>query len=284
MKNKILKRVATALVLSFSFFAADAAMAKPVFPAKSFRIYTPDSKVIFADLKVNFSVRCQYSSGLFWPTPKSCGNSLQELKVTNDGVIQTPAVETFGGIWNSQKLSNYELSLSVYNGKEFVFSLDARGEDAINQLASLNKIISFLKVNGTTLDVTVNGNPLFGSDLAKVDRASFMLVTFDPDRVDYSKRPAYLMVTMLDGTINALENFLTLNPPNKSLFEASKIQVKDSYFVTEGSLEGRKVGLRAYYSQFQNYEHKDLYSYNQVFPLSSEVLSNLRSINLEPKN
>lgn len=269
-----------AFVLAFS--AGEAANAKQVLAAKSFRLVTPDSDVVLSSLKVNFYVRCEYRSGLFWPEPKSCGSYNKTLTVSNDGVVTTPAVETFSGIWNSQKLDNYEISLSVYNGDEFIFSLNAIGAAAISSLANQNQVISFIKIEGTELDVTAQGAPLFDTELSKRDRASLTVVTSEV--AGGSKRDiySYLLVSLFDGGIKSYENMLTRNPPKRDLIDARSVTLKPMYFATEGPLVGKKINLTVTYSQMINYQHLPQYRYSKSFEITNDALKNLRAIDLEP--
>lgn len=202
----------SSLVLAALPFAVSAS---EVTSATSLKLVSADGLTDVQNLTVKLSSACKYRSGIFWPESKSCGHKTVELKVGADGVVQIPAIEKFKGI-HAIKTANYDVSLSITEGKEWIAVISAYGKEALPKFKFDKSPLSIYRVNAANINLSYEGADFFGSELSKVDRA--MLLVSIKDKNHENKVGEVMTVSPLKS-LWSRENLASY---------AGKIQLKDT--------------------------------------------------------
>ncbi len=250
--------------------------AETLLNSQTLKINSPDNLTKLDDLKISLSVSCKYKSGIFFPESKSCGNKTIELKAQN-GILKIPSVEKFSGIRGS-KADNYDVSLSFYEGDQYLTIVSAYGKEAIKYFNSLNNDeFNILRFEEATLGVSVLGADFFGSDLSKVDRASLSF------RINAKKKDNTINEVMITNSLETSwwrENFSPY--AGKTLLkDETKISLNSSSIGYFSKNAPEKLKINIYYSQFENYSHSVKLKNNLELELIPSALSDLKSIELK---
>lgn len=251
--------------------------AKIITPASTLKINSPDGLTSIKDLSVSLNINCRYKAGIFFPESKSCGNQTIKLSIDEAGVVNIPKTETFSGL-HATKINNYELSLTVNEGEQYLAVLSARGRDAINVFASNKKDLNILRFKEAHLAVAKDGADFFNSELAKKTNAYLLF------SISSSITPS-----TLDGifVVSSLNNFLK-SLENRNPYQG-KLLLKDAreIFVPETSLaylgEEKNIELRVYLSvaEINNGTHELETKAQLSTPATNSALSDIGTIELK---
>ena len=159
-----------------SVAAARAEKGEALIPAKAIQLLVLQDSVDLSAYTAEMSVRCSYKAGLIWPQSRSCGRRELAAEITSDNRLLIPAVEAFEG-FRGRDLKNFSISV-VVRGKNdesgYLFSLSARGKEALKAYAAEKNAFTLLKMAPARVEVLLEGLPLSDSPLAKDPRASLM--------------------------------------------------------------------------------------------------------------
>lgn len=266
-----------ALIAVATLMLSASASAGTVLPPLNLTLASPDGTASVAGLNVTVSVSCSYKEGIFWPESKSCGSAAFEFQTDANGQVQTGAIERFEG-WKASKLDNYDVSVIFRAGEKSLFQLAARGKKQIESLSRLNQVLNLVRVEPAVLQVTANGENLFGSGLSKVDRASFFF-SIDKPRESESFDD-FMIVDSYGSRLTAYENFKSY-AGKVQLEDIKELSIPESHMVYVGSVPS--ITIRTWYSQMRNMStHEPLFEKRITRPLTSDLLSGLGRIDLEP--
>ncbi|MBC7712826.1 MAG: hypothetical protein H7177_05780 [Rhizobacter sp.] len=269
MKNLFL----ASILMTFAL----AAGASELIPATTLKLNSPDGLTNVQNLSVKLSTLCRYSSGIFWPESKNCGSNTIALKVDADGVVKIPSVEKFGGLHG--RSTDYEVSLSIYDGEEYLAILSARGKDMISKFKFDNKTLSLYRVNAATLNISHDGADFFGSDLSQKDRAMLMISISDKVKKDYKD---VLVVNSLESLAWAKENFASYSG-KELLKDAKQIDLKKMNFAKFNGTANETIVVSAYYTVSNDYTNASKLSGSVEVALKASALEEIGTIELSKK-
>jgi hypothetical protein len=267
MKNLIL----SALFLAALPFAANSSV---VTSATSLKLISADGLTEVQNLTVKLTSGCKYSSGIFWSESKSCGFNTIELKVGADGIVQIPAIEKFKGL-HGAKTANYDVSLTITEGKEWIAVVSAYGKEALPKFKFENKPLSIFRVNAANINLSYEGTDFFGSELSKVDRAMLLVSIKDKN---YENKINELMTVSPLMSLWSRENLDSYS--GKILLKDTKeIDFKNMSYVKFNSSENETIVLNVHYSNSRN-EKMNLKGSVEL-PLSPNALEEIGTIELK---
>lgn len=269
MKNLILSSMFMALLPFVS-------NASEVIPGTSLKLNSPDGLTNVQNLTVKLSTLCRYKSGIFWPETKHCGSKTVDLKVGANGVVAIPAVEKFSGLHGS-KTDNYEVSLSVYEGKEYLAIVTARGKEKLKNFKFENRPLSLYRLNAANINVSHDGADFFGSELSKVDRA--MLLVSVKDKAEKHDFDDVLVVSSLDS-LWARENFASYEG-KKLLKDATQVDLAKLNFAKFNGTANETIIVSAYYSVSNDYAGKSKLNGVAELKLTPSALEEVGTIELK---
>jgi len=266
------------LILSSMFMALlpIAANASDVTSATSLKLNSPDGLTNVQNLTVKLSSYCKYKSGIFWPESKTCGSKTIDLKVGANGVIDIPAVEKFSGL-HASKTDNYEVSLSVYDGKEYLAIISARGKERLKRFKFENRPLSLYRLNAANINVSHDGADFFGSELSKVDRA--MLLVSVKDKAEKNDYDDVLVVSSLHS-LWARENLASYEG-KKLLKDATQIDLEKLNFAKFNGTANETIVLNAYYTVTTDYSKKSDLRGTVELSLKPSALEEVGSLELK---
>lgn len=273
MKKLFLASV-MATILPFAVSASE------LIPATTLKLISGDGQTDLQALTVKVSTLCKYSSGIFWPESKICGSKTTELKVDADGSVKIPAIEKFSGLKGS-KTDNYEVSLSIYEGQEYLAILSARGKDALKTFKFENRPLSLYRLNAAEINVTHDGADFFGSLASQVDRAHLFISI--NNKKDNNKLGDVLVVTSAgSSSIWFKENF-GARADKELLKDQTSIKLKKLNYAMFNASAEEKLTVSVHYGISNNYS-KDVPMNGVVeVALMPSALQDIGSINLLKK-
>ena len=242
------KNLAFAIVLIFAT-TSGAIAAENLSEAKTIRIQSLTPDIPVATLKANYTYSCTYKKGLFFPETESCGSKTLEVNVGQDGTIQLPAVKNLGGFHGGKK-DNYRFNLTVVrplNGHthEMLFSLSGRGQRELELFENFNEVITFARIKGANLSVTVERRALLGSDLAQLPNVHLMVAR---SSTQDDKFQGLLLYSTFKGLGEMFENKVWSNgsTPRRQLAELNQISLPDMVYAFTGNLADQQIGLHVW--------------------------------------
>lgn len=270
MKKFILLNV---MVLAFPL----AIQAKTITPANTLQINSPDGLTSVKDLSVSLNVTCRYRAGIFWPESKSCGSKTTPLKVSANGLVNIPETETFSGL-RGNSIDNYDVSISVNEGDQYLAVLAARGKSALNDLGQNRRELNILRFNKAEIGISHDGQDFFGSEASKNDKA-------------------YVLFSITASTrANNLENVMVISSMNKHLQGlenrngyAGKVLLKDMKEITVqksalaylGNEENINLNVQFNYSVNDSGVHKKMLEGKVVIPATANALNELGTLEIK---
>ncbi|RYZ72983.1 MAG: hypothetical protein EOP09_02470 [Proteobacteria bacterium] len=247
--DKILQALVVFTVSVLSTSATLALAGNTVIEAKTIRIQSLSSEFQLNQLKAEYTYECTYKKGVFFPETESCGSKTFGVNVGADGTIELPALKGMGGFHGGKK-GNYRFNLSVVrpigdHKHEALFSLSGRGKEDLALWQNFNEVIHFVRIKGSFVQVTVERNPLIGSELAELPNANLMVVTRSTQD---QKFQGLLLYSTFRGMIQSAENVVWSNgeTPRRQLAELKQITIPDSVYAFTGSPADQKLELHAW--------------------------------------
>lgn len=273
MKNLFLASI-MATILPFAVSAGE------LIPGTTLKLISGDGQTDLQGLTVQINSYCKYSSGIFWPESKTCGSKTTELKVAADGTVKIPAIEKFSGLKGS-KTDNYEVSLSIYEGKEYLVILHARGKEALKTFNFTNRPLSLYRLNAAEINVSHAGADFFGSPASQVDRAH-LFITID-NKKDNNKLGEVLVTTNSgSASIWFKENF-NARSDKDLLKDQTSIKLKKLNYAMFNATENEKLTVSVHYGVSNNYSKDVPMSGTVEVALKPSALEDIGTIELLKK-
>lgn len=222
------------------------------------------------------SVFCKYKSGILLPENKSCGNKTIDLTLTDDGVINIPSLEKFSGL-HAKKKSNYDVSVSLYEGKNWLTVISAYG-DKIDNFKFDGQTLQIYKIKSANLDVMKDGASIFGSELTSDINSSMSLYLSTGRENDFSK--PLITSSMISSSLWSKEN-RNLYAGKIALKDEKSISLNELVYASFKAVGSEKVTLDLIFSKFENNTYKKLFSAKLELDLKPEMLEELKAIELK---
>lgn len=264
------------ILVSLSSLLSFSLMASELIPATSFKVNSADGQTDLKNVTAKVSVFCKYKSGILLPENKSCGNKTLDLTLTEDGMIKIPSLEKFSGL-HAKKKSNYDISISLYEGKNWLAVISAYGEK-IDNFKFDGQTLQIYKINGSNLDVVKDGASIFGSDLTNDINSSMSLYLSTGRENDYSK--PLITSSMISSSLWSKEN-RNLYAGKVALKDEKAISLNELVYASFKPVGSEKVTLDLIFSKFENYTYKKLFSTKIELTLRPEMLEELKTIELK---
>lgn len=242
--KKLLLASVMASVLPFAVSASE------LIPGTTLKLISGDGQTDLQALTVKVSALCRYSSGIFWPESKNCGHQTTDLKVAADGTVKIPAIEKFSGLKGS-KTDNYEVSLSIYEGQEYLAILSARGKDALKTFKFENRPLSLYRLNAAEINVSHDGADFFGSPASQVDRAH-LFISID-NKKDNNKLGEVLVVTSAGGSSIWFKENFGARADKELLKDQTSIKLKKLNYAMFNATAEEKLTVSVHYGISNNY-------------------------------
>lgn len=251
--------------------------AKTLTAASALKINLPDGLTSVKDLTVSLSVSCRYKSGIIFPEAKSCGFKTTKLSIDDSGIVTIPATDKFSGL-HAAKTNNYEISLSVYEGKQYLAILSARGKEAINDFAANKKELNILRFKEAHLLVAKDGADFFNSELAKKENA-YLLFSIS-STVTPNTFNSLMVVSSLESFISSLEN---RNPyEGKTLLkDAKELFVPATSLAYLGEEKNIELKVRLSVAEINNGSHDVQTKAELQLPATDSALSAIGTLELK---
>ena len=262
---------------AFTFLLPLSVHAKILTPANTLKVNSPDGLTQISELTAKFGIVCTYRSGIFWPENHSCGVKNYELPVSADGIVNIPEVETFTGL-HGNNANNYDLSLSIYEGKQYLGVMSAYGIDAIAAMAINSKNLNILRFKGASLSVSKDGSNFFGSELALNENA-YMLISIRPTTVE-NKIGEIMVSSSMEGYLESLENKFPY-PGKKLLKDAIELKIPDTSLAYLGDQNDIKLKIRLSVDLNEAGSHVEKTKAEITIPATNLALPELANIELK---
>lgn len=265
----------TILINTLAFILPLSLQAKELFPASTLKINSPDGLTSVKDLSVSINVYCRYKSGIIFPESKTCGSKTQQLKVNEEGVVQIPAAETFSGL-HAAKTDNYDVTLSVNEGKNYLAVISARGKDRIKKFAQNKRELNILRFKAGSIAVSHEGQDFFGSELSK-NKDAYVLFSIKTN-VEQSFEDV-LVVSSLNNFLWSGEN-KNIYAGKTPLSETKSIEVPATSFAYLGEVEDLKLKVHLNYL-INTGILKKLFEAKVEIPATNSAIENIGTLDLK---
>lgn len=264
------------LLASISTLFTFSTMASELIPGTTFKINSADGMTDISKVEAKLTVFCKYKSGIMFPENKSCGSKTTELKVEADGILKIPSIEKFSGL-HAKKKSNYDVSVSLYEGKNWLTVISAYGEK-IDNFKFDGQTLQIYRVKSAEIDVVKDGASIFGSELTNDLNSSMAMYLSTRRDNDYSK--PLITSSLISSSLWSKEN-RNLYAGKVALKDVKEIKLENLVYASFKAPGTEKVVLDLIFSKLENYTYKKLHSAKLELDLSPTMLEDLKSIELK---
>jgi len=248
------------------------------------RSLSPDIQL--ENLQVEYSTLCRYESGLIFPEDKMCGSSTVIVPVSAEGVIHLPGLDKFSGLHASDS-SNYEISLSLEpknrgpRDQTYYFALTTYNNQAVQALENLRDVIYIGHINGTTLNITAEHQPVVGGDLSRLPNVNLLVSVSIVSGVKESVATPILS-SQFSNDLLGFENRVNGNGTVVTdLKNLKTVNVSGGNFAFIGSPANAKIYLDVTLSETVNYVSKVIYKKSIESQITADFLTENQNVDLE---
>lgn len=267
--KKILLTGLAALVIPFTL------QASTLLPGSTLKLNSADGLTDLTKVKAVLEIHCKYQGGIFVHQGKSCGYKSQDLTINNDGTIQVPAVEKFTGL-HANKPSNYDLVITFTEGKEWLASLNAYGED-VSKFNFTGKTLSLYRFNEAEIAVSYQGADFFNTPFTQ-DKNATMYLSIESS----IKRPLHelsIITHLTSGDVWWKDNLVSYSG-KELLKDAKVIKLPNLTFASFENPSTEKINLTLYYFQSQIASRTNEHTTKLSLELKNNIFENLGTIEL----
>lgn len=274
LKEVFMKK--SVILLSLSALASLPVTATELISSTNLKINSADGLTNLENVEAKLTVFCKYKSGILFPENKSCGSKTIDLNVEQDGTIKIPAIEKFSGIHGLKK-SNYDVSVSLYEGKSWLTVISAYGEK-VDNFKFDGQTLQIYKIKPSMIDVVKDGASIFGSELTNDLNSSMALYLSTGRENDFSK--PLITSSMISSSLWSKEN-RNLYAGKVALKDEKAINLNELIYASFKPVGSETVTLDLIFSKYENYTYKKLYSAKMELKLRPEMLDEVKAIEIK---